>query len=323
MEKNLIYRRDLKEYIANLAIQMLMQNNVISEKDLKSIQVDFGYIFENEDGKHEALFKLKCYESVFYFEVSNERFRNIKVNEELYQEAILLAKKHHVCLNDTYVSETDTEKKRRQTNNNILKQKGIVFNEDLRCLSENRKVKDIDSVCKRAIISLLVIQVACDINQGNDVKKSLSIINPLIDKFGVRDAINSKEKRILNGTYSNQDCYDMDWEYEAYWALCWVLGLVNDISDGSICCDCDKAINFVRSCNSFNDFKSSCKLREMNEILDMEDLYFRYNWAINEKRIHSNADISNLNSDIVIERRRGLTWVLSDINDWYDLPLNA
>lgn len=55
----------------------------------------------------------------------------------------------------------------------------------------------------------------------------------------------------------------------------------------------------------------------------MEDLYFRYNWAINENRINSNANISNLNSDNVIERRRGLTWVLSDINDWYDLSLNA
>ena len=55
----------------------------------------------------------------------------------------------------------------------------------------------------------------------------------------------------------------------------------------------------------------------------MKDLYYRYNWAINNKYVDTNAKIGNLNPSNVIERRRALEWILSDENDWYNLQLNA
>lgn len=88
-------------------------------------------------------------------------------------------------------------------------------------------------------------------------------------------------------------------------------------------CDCDKAISFVLKSVSFEDFKSKCKLRDIDEILDMKDLYYRYNWAINNKYVDSNTKTGNLNSSNVIERRRGLEWILSDEYDWYNIQLNA
>lgn len=106
-------------------------------------------------------------------------------------------------------------------------------------------------------------------------------------------------------------------------AICWILGLVDDISDGGMTCDCDSAIRFVLSTSSFEDFKSKCKLRSKEEILDMEDLYFRYEWAINENKINLNASIGNLNSSNVRERYRGLKWALSNEDDWYNLSLGA
>ena len=53
------------------------------------------------------------------------------------------------------------------------------------------------------------------------------------------------------------------------------------------------------------------------------DLYYRYNGAINNKKVDSNTTIGNLDASNVIERRRGIEWVLSDIDDWYDIQLNA
>lgn len=264
-----------------------------------------------------------CARKTYYFAVQDGVLKNLEINEDFYKQTIEVMESLHSCLNENNLDETETQKIRREKNNNLLKQNGIGYNENLKSLSEDREVKDIDSICKRAIVCLLVIQVACDINMGNDVNKSLEVVNKLIDKFAVRNAMNSKEKRIMNGTYSTQDCYDMDWVYESYWALCWVLGLVDDISDGSNGCNCREAIRFVLSSSTFEEFKGRCKIRDTKEIFDMEDLYLRYNWVINENIINKNISVGNLDQDIVVERRRGLEWVLSDIDDWYDLPLNA
>ena len=115
----------------------------------------------------------------------------------------------------------------------------------------------------------------------------------------------------------------MDWAYEAFWALCWCLGFVRDISDASKICDCQKAIALIQGCGSVQNLVKKGKLRSKEEILDMLDLYFRYNWAINDAKVNPNASIGKLNPSIVIERRRGLEWVVSEVEDWYDLTFPA
>ena len=57
--------------------------------------------------------------------------------------------------------------------------------------------------------------------------------------------------------------------------------------------------------------------------LDMQDLYYRYQWAINDSKINPGSSKGELDPSVVIERRRALEWVLSDENDWYDIQLNA
>ena len=104
-----------------------------------------------------------------------------------------------------------------------------------------------------------------------------------------------KEKRIIDGTYSEQDAIDMDWAYEIYWAICWCLGLVDDIKDASKVCNCNMAISFVMNSKSFEEFKSKCNMRSISEILDMQDLYLRYNWAINEKKINKESRVMFVN----------------------------
>ena len=321
-EENLINDRESKEFVANLALKYLIHNKKIDNPS--KINIDFGYIYLNKSGTRESLFKVIKENSVYYFQLKNEfELTLMDWKEEQYNKQIEQSKKEHECLNNIPLEETESQKNRREKNNNIIKSKGIICNESLLSNSENRNLKEIDILCKRAIASLLTIQVACDINYKRDVDYSIEVTNKLLDKFGVKDYLNSKEKRIMNKTYTEQDAIDMDWEYESYWALCWILGLVDDISDGGMTCDCDSAIRFVLSTSSFEDFKSKCKLRSKEEILDMEDLYFRYEWAINENKINLNASIGNLNSSNVHERYRGLKWALSNEDDWYNLSLGA
>ena len=322
MEINEIKNTRLKQNISDIIIQTLLNNNLIIDNELSSLQIQFGYIFTKDNGVLEALIKVVNNNKTFYFAVQKGELLLININDIQYNQTIDYMKEHHYCLNKESNNETEKQKNRRNKNNQFLVQKGITINENLLCNENIVKLKNIDDICKRAIACLLTVQIACDINNGY-YKESLEYFLPLYDKFGVKNSINSKEKRIIDGTYSNQDAIDMDWAYEAYWAICWCLSLVDDIKNGGELCDCNKATSFVINSSSFEDFKSKCNLRNIDEILDMLDLYYRYSWAINNKRIDPSTNIGNLDPSNVIERRRALEWIISDTDDWYNLRLDA
>ncbi len=213
---------------------------------------------------------------------------------------------------------------RRAISNAKIKKEKIACYEELPCIesSVDVKLKSLDEICKKALASFLIIQLACDINNGQ-YEESVEIISKLLEKFNVTDCLNKKEQKILDGTYEMQDAIDIDWEYETYWSLVWALWLVEDISDATDVCDCNYAIQLFNESNSYEEFKSKCKLRDINEILDMLDLYYRYDWACVEKRVEPETSIGNLNPSVVVERRRGLEWLISEAQDWYDISLDT
>lgn len=222
-------------------------------------------------------------------------------------------------------TEIKTGEERRKQSNDKIKAMGIACLEQLPMLdtADQIKLRGIDEICKRAVACLLSTQIACDIGNGEDYEESRKLIGELLEKFGVKDCLNSKEERLFDGSYSMQDALDVTWTYEAYWSLVWSLGLVEDISDASEICDCEEAIRFVGDCDSYEIFKRNCKIRDAEEILDMLDLYYRYDWACTEKRIRPDTPIGNLNPEVVTERRRGLEWLISDEDDWFAISLDT
>lgn len=215
---------------------------------------------------------------------------------------------------------------RRARSNEIIKERGIICFEQLPCIESSQEVrlKSLDEVCRRAAAALLVVQVGCDIGNDN-YEESMKIIPGYLKRFGVEDCLNSKEKRLIDGTYSEQDAIDVVWEYEAYWSLVWALGLIDDsdLIKADEICDGGRAIPLVADHESMESFKSSCRLRDIEEILDMLDLFYRYDWAVTEKRLHPEKEIADLEPEVVVERRRGLEWLISKEDDWFDISLDT
>jgi len=324
MEVNQMFNREIKKNLINTAVGMLMEKKLITEEDFSKLKYSLGYMFTTKDKKLEALFKLSFSDNTFYFSVNYNKFIMLNIDEALFEETVKTMEEYHPCLKDHELPETAVQKQRREKNNEILSEENISTSDKLmtRWKDDDVILKDKETICKRAIACFFAIQIACDINNGN-YEESINYFKPMLEEFGLIDQLNSKEKRIIDGTYSFQDAVDMDWAYEAYWSLCWCLGLVDDISDGSEVCDCQKAIRFVSKCKSTEEFINKCNLRNKEEILDMLDLYFRYNWAINDTKVNPEATIGDINPSIVIERRRGLEWIVSDEEDWYDLTMEA
>jgi len=324
MEVNQIGNREITMNLLNAAVGILMENNIITQEDIRELKFNVGYIFTTKDQKLEGLFKISFPDNTYYFAVQNGKLLMITINAAMYEQTINYMKDNHPCIMNDELPETEVQKKRREKNNKIISKEMISTYDKLmtRWKDDEVTLKDKETVCKRAVTCFFVIQIACDINKGN-YEESLDYFKPMLEKFDLIDQLNSKEKRIIDGTYSHQDAVDMDWAYEAYWSLCWCLGLVEDISDVGNICDCQKAIQFVMSCKTIEEFMTKCNLRDKEEILDMLDLYFRYNWAINESKVNPEATIGDINPSVVVERRRGLEWIVSDEEDWYDFMMNA
>ena len=214
-----------------------------------------------------------------------------------------------------------TPEERKAHTESILKEKGIAFFDGLPLTESADQItlRDHDAVCRRAVAALLCTQMAAELND-NDIDGA-GIFANLIAHFDVNKCLNAKESKMFDGTATPQDITDIIWEYECYWSLVWALGLIDDISDASQICDCKKAINLVSQCESLDDFKSKCKLRSADEILDMLDLYYRYHWAVVQKRIVPDTPAGDLEEEIVYERRRGLEWLICGVDDWHDIPM--
>ena len=55
----------------------------------------------------------------------------------------------------------------------------------------------------------------------------------------------------------------------------------------------------------------------------MTDLYYRYHWACVEKSINPQTNIGDLNPEVVLERRKGLEWLISTKDDWNEISLDT
>lgn len=213
---------------------------------------------------------------------------------------------------------------RRAKNNAFIRARGIACYEDLPVIesSADVKLRSLDEISRRALASFFLIQVACDVNNGC-YEESVRIIRPILERLDLISCLNAKERRLLDGTFAMQDAIDLDWEYEDLWSLFYALGFVDDIRDAGDVCDCGYIIETVNACSSLEDFRSKCKLRGVEEILDTLDLYYRYHWACVEHRLHPETPIADLIPSCVVERRRGLEWLISDEDDWFEITLDT
>ena len=213
------------------------------------------------------------------------------------------------------------ENRRENSNKKIIKM-GIACLEELPLRETSNEVvlKNLDDVCNRAIANLVSIQLALSIDQKDDYDEAREICLGILNQYDVQDCLLEKEKRLFDNNYTEQDIIDVVWTYECHWALIWALGMIDnkDFEIPNDICDTDKAIALL------SHIKDDGKLRNVEEILDMLDLFYRYHWACVEKRINPNTtSIGELEPPVVMERRRGLEWLFSEEDDWNDISLDT
>lgn len=211
---------------------------------------------------------------------------------------------------------------RKQKSIEILKTNMVPYMEALPVIEDVNEIqmRSAEEIAKRAIACLISIQVACDINSGENVEESREFFKGFLQRYKVEEELTDNEKKIIFGRPDKQDVINMAWKYEAYWTLIWALGIVDKLEYPSQICDCNFAIRTVADYEDFNAFMKTIKLRNIEEILDEADLIYRYNWACVNARIKGENEPAGLDSEVVFERHWGLNWLIGKgtYNDNWD-----
>lgn len=216
---------------------------------------------------------------------------------------------------------TPEGEQRKQKSLSYLKDRNIPFVEHLPQLPPivNVRIKSQEEIARRAIALLIVIQYACDVAQNGDLEEAKQFVFDMLSKYGVEAELTENERQLLQDVVPDQQAaVNIAWQYEAYWVLIWALGLVDTLAFPDQICDCDYAINVVASTESFAAFMDRTALRSGEEILDEADKIYRLHWACVNSRIQSQEAPAGMNESIVVERRRGLFWLIGDQNEAWD-----
>ncbi|MBG9455588.1 hypothetical protein ABE61_16330 [Lysinibacillus sphaericus] len=227
------------------------------------------------------------------------------------------------CPRKVMGQEVSSEEGEQRKNNTIayLKERAISYTASLPQLPpiEDCQFKTQEDIARRAVALLIVIQFACDVAQGGNVEESRDFFINMLRTYKVENDLTENERDFLQASEPDvQEAINISWQYEAYWTLIWALGFVEELDFPDEVCDCEYAIQVVSNCETFEQFYLQAIMRSQEEILDEADKIYRYHWACVDSRIQERTAPAGMNESIVMERRRGLFWMVGHRNEEWD-----
>ena len=217
--------------------------------------------------------------------------------------------------------ETDADRERRERSLKILKAKGIPY-------IEHMKVSAYEAECAvpskeeavRRLAALFAVCVKSEIytcgEYGDCEEKTKEVLGRLQELYRYDGALSGEEKAYLEDVSPDSSAHSkFNWRYEGCAVLLWALSLL-ELKPPVEYCDAAE-IGAILWNHDFAGLMGQAVLRDRKEIMDMQDLVYRYDWACVEARI-KRQEISGLDGEIIYEWHYALNWLTSvdGITDW-------
>lgn len=166
------------------------------------------------------------------------------------------------------------------------------------------------------IFAAAVCSEACNYEPDKAKKMTVGMLKDLDKAYLVSQYFSKAEKEYTSAPLKHPDMHPkFGWRYECCAVLLWALGLW-DLGEPNKICDAGE-IGKILWKNDFISLLEKSNLRSKEEILDMQDLILRYDWACVDARIHEKK-IDVIDGEIVYEWHYALNW-LTNANyttDW-------
>ena len=204
----------------------------------------------------------------------------------------------------------------RQNSENSMLKNGIPCHPNLPLLDFKRTRSSTQVADK--IISLYCLAGVANGADGGSLLEWLTDSGSL-SSVDVRDReilkISRPSKKLLN---------ELSWKQESLYTLCWIAGIVNDMTWPDRECDLSEVFSEIPPEIQIEDFKRSLSLRADEVVVEVLDLYYCLNASLMHPELWSNRDgAKGLKIEVVLERRQALEWACSEGISWEEISLNT
>lgn len=225
----------------------------------------------------------------------------------------------NVTINSVYFDEDQNEleedqQQRKEKNEIILEERNIKINRHLPCIeSENQTTLRTPKEVAQRVSALAVVNLVA----FNSISPEEA--TEYLQNYNLWDFTTENEKEFLADPTDDKKANE-SWKCEGIWVLMWALDKIETLDFPDEFCDLeninpdDYPVGQDKDPNIFID--SVVALRSKSEILDANDLYYRFNWACVDERING-RQIEEINPGIVYERQYALNWLINYMDqDW-------
>lgn len=191
------------------------------------------------------------------------------------------------------------------------KEKGLPYMETLKAsvYEEECVIPSKENIIHRAacIFAAAVCAEAC----YTEPKKAKSMCGGMLEelekRYGVSQFFSDEEKSYVGDPMKFPNLHTkFSWRYEGCAVLLWAIGLW-ELGDPISVCDAGELGKIIWN-NDFDSLNEKAVLKSKTEILDMQDLMLRYDWACVDARIN-NKKVTAVNDEIVVEWHYALNWL--------------
>ncbi|MFH7018322.1 DUF4272 domain-containing protein [Flavobacterium sp. FlaQc-47] len=203
---------------------------------------------------------------------------------------------------------------RKEKNEQILEEYNIKINRNLPCVeSENETTLRTPREIAQRVSALAVVNLVA----FNSISEEEA--TDYLKEYNLWDFTTDVEKEFLANPTDDKKAQE-SWKCEGIWVLMWALQKVDTLDFPDEFCDLENIdpdnypVGQDKDPTIFID--SIVSVRSKSEILDANDLYYRFNWACVDERING-REIEGINPGIVYERQYALNWLINYMDqDW-------
>ncbi len=176
---------------------------------------------------------------------------------------------------------------------------------------DNIHLRDKEAVIKKAIATLITIQVACDFDKGKSAfEESKTFMLTLLEKYDVKEYLSKREEAIFYNKIESIEAKLMIQSYEAVNVLFWYLDIVKKLELPNEECDFDYLITALASCEDYNMFYKHTTVRPLKMV------YFNFELTNRFKLALKNDVTTKTRRMIVRERIKAFRWLLNIDKSW-------
>jgi len=215
--------------------------------------------------------------------------------------------------------QADLERKERSIQK--CRQMGLNYLENLHVsvLETKCEIPSVEEIIHRlaCIFAAAVCAEACNYNSKQDAERMVTdMLASLEEQYQISQYLSDEERTYTKNPLAyTQLAPQFGWRYECCIVLLWAIGLW-ELTEPTQICDAAEVGKILWK-NDFNSLKEKAVPKSKQEILDMQDLIYRYDWACVDARIH-NQQLTVIDGEIVQEWHYALNWLTSayGIKDW-------